>query len=271
MLISAQSAMAAVTLIYFRAESQSGQVVLRWSTATEIDNAGFFVNRSLDEYSGFVRISPFIASSGDSLTGDDYSYIDFTVTNYVAYWYKLEVIDNSSNSSFFEPPVLAVPGVVLTATPTATGTDPVTSTPTATQFVSTATPTPANRTATPTTVGLYPAPATATSISMQNILAQTGTPSSDLGTGLTTDDPSLSTNAGATATLIPLPDVTMQFPDVPTAAVDIALKNGGVSASNVEQSSLSWFTPERSIFVGFILLIWFLLGGWYFITMRKLE
>ena len=40
------SAEAAVTLIYFRASSVSNGVFLEWETASELDNLGFFINRS---------------------------------------------------------------------------------------------------------------------------------------------------------------------------------------------------------------------------------
>jgi hypothetical protein len=32
-----------------------------------------------------------------------------------------------------------------------------------------------------------------------------------------------------------------------------------------------WFTTERLIFLGFILLIWVILGGWFYLSYRRLE
>jgi len=40
---------AAVTLVYFRANPEEDNININWKTATEYDNAGFFVVRSLTE------------------------------------------------------------------------------------------------------------------------------------------------------------------------------------------------------------------------------
>jgi len=47
---------AAVTLVYFRANPEEDNININWKTATEYDNAGFFVVRSLTENGDFERL-----------------------------------------------------------------------------------------------------------------------------------------------------------------------------------------------------------------------
>jgi hypothetical protein len=62
---------AAVVLLYFRASSGNQVVRLEWATATELDTAGFFVQRSNQRDSGYIRINPeIIPAVGDAFSGD---------------------------------------------------------------------------------------------------------------------------------------------------------------------------------------------------------
>lgn len=133
---------AVVTLVSFSATAGDGQVLLRWETATEINSAGFFIRRSTHEEGEYARISPFIASQGDSLIGAPYSYVDADVQNGITYFYKLEAMESDQDVEFFGP-VWATPGG--TPTPTETATAVPTSTPTLTHtpgLIPTSTPTP---------------------------------------------------------------------------------------------------------------------------------
>jgi hypothetical protein len=145
---------AAVTLVSFTATAGDGQVLLSWETATEINNAGFFIRRSTQEEGEYARVSPFIPSQGDGLIGATYSYLDEDAQNGTPYFYKLEAVDNDQNFEFHGP-ISATPGQTPTPSPTDTPA------PTATTVL-TATPTPTltpTLTLTPTSIlTLLPTP-----------------------------------------------------------------------------------------------------------------
>ena len=138
-------ARAAVELVYFRASGVSNGVLLEWETASELDNLGFFVNRSLSRDSGYTQASAFIPTSGDPLLGGYYQYIDTNVALGTTYWYKLESVDIQSVPEMYEPPVSVMAGTGQTTTPTRTATVPASN-----QQTGTATPTATARTRTPT-------------------------------------------------------------------------------------------------------------------------
>ena len=279
-------ARAAVTLISFTATGMDGYVLIEWETATELDNAGFFIQASNQETGTYSRINTdMIFSSGDGLTGASYSYEDVEVTPGVIRWYKLEwvALDNTSELS---DPVSATANAAQatstsTATPTATNTQ--TSTPTATL------------TPTATDSSAYPGPPTSTSpypgipttAAPYPGIPTTAAPAATATTGaLFTSTPTLA-NQGATATvdpqvqgfaapetgiqgtLVPLPDITIQFPEgatgTPALSVDPGSQAGQGSASD---GSPGW---SRYSTLGFIVLIWALLGGWFWLSFRKLE
>lgn len=135
---SVGTARAAVDLVSFTAAPGDGHILLAWETATEFDNAGFFIVRSQAEAGEYSRISPFIPAEGDGVTGAEYEYKDQGVTFGVLYYYKLEAIGNDQSSEFHGPVTAILPAPTPTATATATVTR--TNTPTST----------ATRTATPT-------------------------------------------------------------------------------------------------------------------------
>ena len=56
-----------------------GYILIEWETATELDNAGFYVQASDQQYGTYDRISEFTFSEGDGLTGASYSYPDYEV------------------------------------------------------------------------------------------------------------------------------------------------------------------------------------------------
>lgn len=80
-----------VELIEFRADSKDGQTVLRWSTATEINNAGFEVQRSTDG-SDFRKVG-WIDGEGNSSRMLSYAYEDQFTTKNVEYYYRLKQVD----------------------------------------------------------------------------------------------------------------------------------------------------------------------------------
>ncbi len=76
-----------VELVSFTAIAGNGQVVLKWHTASEIDNEAFIVEKSSDGQT-FNKIAE-LKGAGSSSIGKNYSYTDNTVTNNKRYFYRL--------------------------------------------------------------------------------------------------------------------------------------------------------------------------------------
>ncbi len=165
--IGIQNAHAAVQITSFTAAWVNDDVVVSWETASELNNAGFYVQRSDTENGIFQRITELIPAEGDPFSGSDYDYVDSNATSGNTYWYKLETIDLNQESEYYGPISSAPP----TPTPTATNPATTTNTPSPTLTGSpaaTLTPTltltqpQAGSTATLRPPTAYPAPATAT-------------------------------------------------------------------------------------------------------------
>lgn len=80
-----------VELYYFFAEIKSDHVLLKWGTATEVDNYGFNVERS-SNLQVWTSLD-FLPGYGTSNIPRDYSYEDTTVTSNSTYYYRLQQID----------------------------------------------------------------------------------------------------------------------------------------------------------------------------------
>ncbi len=129
---------ASVTISSLTAERLSGQVVVKWSTATELNNIGFNVYRSTT--AGQRRDTKVNASLIPSqclgcITGANYSLNDPGVGAAQTY-YTLESVDTSNGTQLYGP-AAASANATPTQTPTRTPTVPnVTSTPTRTSIPS---------------------------------------------------------------------------------------------------------------------------------------
>ncbi|MFH0736838.1 MAG: YCF48-related protein [bacterium] len=86
-----------VELISFTAASIDGKVVLNWSTATETNNSGFAIERSLDNTS-FSQIS-FVSGYGSSTEKHNYSFTDASAVT-GTYFYRLKQIDYDGTVNF---------------------------------------------------------------------------------------------------------------------------------------------------------------------------
>ncbi len=85
-----------VTLSSVRADRAEGGVVVNWTTASEMENAGFHVLRSQHRASGFLRVSPsLIAGAGTTAERQNYIYRDTTVQPNVPYYYRIEEVSLS--------------------------------------------------------------------------------------------------------------------------------------------------------------------------------
>lgn len=260
---------AAVTLIDFTAEGRDSLVILKWETASETSNVGFFIQRSLERDRGYLRVSEFIPTHGDVLLGGDYEYHDTNVNNGTTYWYKLESVDDSQNSSVHEPPRSATPREPQTPTSTAT---PVTPTPTVSPATPTTNPTKTStpsRTATTvptnTRIPAYPAPATATSFPVLP------TPSLSVDSEISTPGSEASVITG-TATLIPLPAIAMEFPSANSSnQANLAESESAQAVEKAENSQSNTLGFQRIVlFIG-ILLFWLILGGLFVYSLRRLR
>lgn len=81
-----------VELIYFYAEILANSVLLKWGTATEVNNFGFNIERS-DHPIGNWETIDFVLGSGNSNIPIDYEYEDTTVSMTGIVYYRLKQID----------------------------------------------------------------------------------------------------------------------------------------------------------------------------------
>jgi hypothetical protein len=86
-----------VELISFNASVKNNFVELTWTTATEVNNYGFEIERS-DDNTTFSRFS-FIRGYGNSNSMKHYSYKDENLPN-GNYYYRLKQIDNDGSFSY---------------------------------------------------------------------------------------------------------------------------------------------------------------------------
>lgn len=278
---------AAISLIYFRAIPGVGQVRLEWATATELDCFGYYIQRSLSEDGAYERISPLLPCQGDPLSGWTYFWNDGAVVNGTTYWYRLEAIDTSQNSDFYGPES-ATPNTIIN-TPTPTSTPNGTLTPTLTRTATlpaTASPTP-SATSAPTDAiiptstatllivvstpgGAYPAPAIPTSPAPGG---QIGTPTVAIPVPTQPSPiPNPTQTITATATLLPLPDITPEFPaggivvagrETPTVAPVASEAQAAVQSA--------WYPGGAILLTAVLVLIWSLLGVWFYFSLRQLD
>ena len=252
---------AAVTLLYFVSITGDGNVILSWETATELDNAGFNIHRSEQQNGSYERINQnFLPSRGDGITGFKYEFRDDDVVNGNDYWYKLESIDYSQQSQFYGP-VHAVPGatptptlsVAASSTPTVTSVQPGTAS--STPILNSTSTTIAQSTATSAAPGSTPYPGPGTPTGVPDASEQvTGT----AGVGTNHEE--------ITATLIPFPTVTIQFPTLVPTTMDSAGQAFDALNIDMEKSAVSSIIEFWPL--GMLLLIWVIIGVWFLITRR---
>ena len=250
------------------------QVRIVWTTSSEVDNSGFFIQRSLQETSGFTRINSddFIFSEVAFQGGWTYTYIDPNVTPGTVYWYEIEAVDLDDNSSFSDRYSVAPTGQTSQNTPGA---------PTSTSISGYPGPGATEPYSTPTP-NTYPGPGgtqapAATNAAFATVTPRLSTstpatlPTSPQGATLIPGQPTPfvninpPSNPGATTTLVPLPALTMIFPAQQEAALLVT-----ATPISSETSSV-WATPQRLVPLGLIVMIWVILGAWFFYSQRTLS
>ncbi len=87
-----------VELIYFEAIILSNVVLLRWGTATEVNNYGFEIQRAFGNQS--FEYVDFVFGSGNSNSPKHYFYVDTTLTESGLYSYRLKQIDFDGDYHF---------------------------------------------------------------------------------------------------------------------------------------------------------------------------
>ncbi len=263
---------AAVDLLYFYANGQADRINLEWETAQELNNAGFYIQRSLTESSGYVRISDFIPPLGFGVGGHYYTYDDLTAEAGITYYYKLESVETGGQSELSE----AVSAAILanTLTPTVTATGPL-ATPTVTPTGSTSTLTSEPPTVTPTrTFTVVPAATkTPTRTSAAPVLYATSTPQHSLtpfgptATFTITPTPSRT----PTTTLLPLPALDLVFP-APTSTLSPTPTQRSIAtytpAPDGQAEDGVPLSPRVVLLIAVVVLLWLLLGGFIILYSR---
>ncbi len=93
-----------VELSSFTASPLNAEVLIEWSTESEIDNAGFNIYRSESEEGDYLKITDkLIPAEGSPALGAYYKFVDEDVENRKTYYYKLEDIDLNGVSTLHGP------------------------------------------------------------------------------------------------------------------------------------------------------------------------
>lgn len=99
--------LALVSGIRARDNFQHASVIVDWSTASELDTAGFNLYRSLSPDGAFTQINhDLIPPSTDPLAGGSYHYTDRDVEPGRVYYYQLESVETNGASSRYGPIVV---------------------------------------------------------------------------------------------------------------------------------------------------------------------
>jgi hypothetical protein len=261
-LIPWKSSSASVELLYFLPITDADSITLIWETATEINNAGFYIQRSEDADDNFTRISQFIPSQGDPFTGHYYEYLDGSAQPGILYYYILEIVGADGISEYSEIISAIMGGFTPTPTITPTLTPPGGLTPTIT-----ITPNPS---LTPTASGVVYTPTTRPGVTRPAIIA---TSPSFLPTSLTeTRAPTVTQTP--TQTLQPLRGDGLAFPEV-TATETMLASNVSeplADANDLSPSSLPTEVPSNSgLLILIIILLWVVLAIFLALYIRRLR
>ena len=85
-----------VALSYFRAESSDSGAVVKWTTESELDNAGFNIYRSSSTEDPFVKVNTnLIQGAGTTSERNEYTWTDTTAKPNIAYYYQIEDVSFS--------------------------------------------------------------------------------------------------------------------------------------------------------------------------------
>ncbi|NNF35705.1 MAG: T9SS type A sorting domain-containing protein [Saprospiraceae bacterium] len=88
-----------VILSDFKAELKEGHVLLTWNTLTEVNNAGFYVEKNLDGQDRFNALE-FIKGQNSSRTMKKYKYVDELSSDESLIYYRLRQVDYDGNAFY---------------------------------------------------------------------------------------------------------------------------------------------------------------------------
>jgi hypothetical protein len=83
----------------FTVKNVRKHIELNWSTLSEINNEGFYVEKATDEISEFQEIG-FVKGVGTSNEVNEYSYVDYNLGRSTTFSYRLKQVDTDGNVSF---------------------------------------------------------------------------------------------------------------------------------------------------------------------------
>ncbi len=85
-----------VSLSHFRAEHTNAGVILKWTTESEVDNAGFYIYRSQTRDGEFKVVNPTMIQGADT-TGErnEYTWTDATAKPNTVYYYRIEDVSHT--------------------------------------------------------------------------------------------------------------------------------------------------------------------------------
>jgi hypothetical protein len=93
-----------IGLVSFSAIGSEGRIEVEWSTAAEVDNAGFNVYRSEGKEAVMTILNGgMIPARGDEVKGAEYSYTDYAVAEGITYNYWLEDVDLDGKATLHGP------------------------------------------------------------------------------------------------------------------------------------------------------------------------
>ena len=85
-----------VTLSHFRAEYTDAGVTLKWTTESEVDNAGFYIYRSETKDGEFKVVNPtMIQGAGTTGERNEYTWTDITAKPNTVYYYRIEDVSHA--------------------------------------------------------------------------------------------------------------------------------------------------------------------------------
>ncbi len=86
------------------------RIVVQWTTATEINTAGFNVYRSERAEGPYTKLNAQLIPASDALTGGKYQYEDTTVVSGKTYYYQLEDVEYGGATARHGPIVITASG-----------------------------------------------------------------------------------------------------------------------------------------------------------------
>ena len=85
-----------VELSQFSARFVDGQVMIKWTTESELDNAGFNILRSQSKQGRFVKVNPtLIQGAGTTGERNEYTWTDTTAKPNTVYYYQIEDVSHA--------------------------------------------------------------------------------------------------------------------------------------------------------------------------------